>query len=110
MLVDKLFLSDSSNDNQEASIAVLPFDFLSTADSLAFMSEALSGAISDKLGKVSGLVVTGKTSSAQFKDYGGTIQEIGKKLNTNYLMEGDLRLERNRIRLSTTVSGPFGVG
>ncbi|WP_445381303.1 hypothetical protein [Robiginitalea sp. IMCC43444] len=101
LLADKLFFSESSNDNQEASIAVLPFNFLSTADSLAFMSEALSGAIGDKLGRVSGLVVTGKISSSQFKGEGGDAREIGQKLDVNYLMEGDLRLESNRIRLST---------
>ena len=102
MLVERVFFAGNNTTNdREASIAVLPFYFLSTADSLAFMSEALSGAISDKLGRVSGLSVIGKTSSSQFKDYSGDIQEIGKKLNVNYLMEGDLRLERNRIRLST---------
>ncbi|QBA64957.1 hypothetical protein [Muriicola soli] len=101
LLVDKLFLSEKSNQNQEASIAVLPFNFLSTVDSLSFMSEALSGAISDKLSKVSGLVVIGKTSSSQFRIQGDLVKEIRQKLNVNYLMEGDLLLESNRIRLST---------
>jgi TolB-like protein len=101
LLVDKVFLSESSSRNQEASIAVLPFNFLSTTDSLAFMSVAMSRAISDRLGNISGLVVIAQTSSSQFGEDGGDVREIGQNLDVNYLMQGDLRMEGNRIRLST---------
>ena len=104
MLVERVFFAGNTsiNKRQEASIAVLPFEFLSSSDSLAFMSEALSGAISDRLGKVSGLMVTSKTSSSQFKGKGGDVKEIGRNLDVNYLMEGDLMFEENRCLLYTS--------
>ena len=101
LVADRVLFSESPTNNQQASIAVLPFDFLSTADSLAFMSKAMSRAISDRLGNVSGLVVIAQTSSSQFGKDGGDVREIGQKLGANYLMEGDLRLEGNRLQLST---------
>ncbi|WP_445385403.1 hypothetical protein ACT6NV_00880 [Robiginitalea sp. IMCC44478] len=101
LLVERVFFAGATgiNKKQEASIAVLPFDFQSTDKSLAFMSDAFSGAISDRLGQVAGLTVTSKTSSSQFKENGSDPREIGRNLNVNYLIEGDLQFENNRIRL-----------
>lgn len=102
VLVERFFFAENTsiNQKQKASIAVLPFDFQSNEKSLAFMSEALSGAISDRLGQVSGLMVTAKTSNSQFRDSGADAREIGKNLDVNYLIEGDLLFENNRVRLS----------
>ena len=101
MLVERIFFAGNTsiNEKQRASIAVLPFNFQSSDNSLAFMSDALSGAISDRLGQISGLTVTSKTSSSQFKDEGSDAREIGEDLDVNYLIEGDLQFENNRIRL-----------
>src|SRR5205809_788366 len=84
----------------EKSIAVVPFLDLSQAKDQEYFCDGISEEILHALAKVDGLRVTGRTSSFSFKESGAGASEIGKKLNVENVLEGSLRREGNRVRIS----------
>src|SRR6266480_3456161 len=83
-----------------ASIAVLPFLDLSQAKDQEYFCDGMSEEILDALAKVDGLRVVARTSSFSFKGKNVNVSEIRKKLNVENVLEGSLRREGNRIRIS----------
>ncbi len=83
-----------------ASIAVLPFLDLSQAKDQEYFCDGMSEEILDTLAKVDGLHVVARTSSFSFKGKNVNVSEVGKKLNVENVLEGSLRRDGNRIRIS----------
>jgi eukaryotic-like serine/threonine-protein kinase len=84
----------------EKSIAVLPFLDLSETRDQEYFCDGMSEEIIDTLAKVEGLRVVSRTSSFSFKGKGTDASEIGKKLNVEDVLEGSLRREGNRVRIT----------
>ncbi len=84
----------------EKSIAVLPFVDLSEAKDQEYFCDGISEEILDGLAKVDGLHVVGRTSSFSFKGKNANVSEVGKKLNVANVLEGSLRREGNRVRIT----------
>ncbi len=84
----------------EKSIAVLPFVDLSQAKDQEYFCDGMSEEILDTLGKVDGLRVVGRTSSFSFKGNSANLSEVGKKLHVKNVLEGSLRREGNRVRVT----------
>jgi serine/threonine protein kinase len=84
----------------EKSIAVLPFLDLSQAKDQEYFCDGMSEEILDALAKVEGLRVVGRTSSFSFKGKSVDVSEVGKKLNVENVLEGSLRREGNRVRIT----------
>jgi eukaryotic-like serine/threonine-protein kinase len=84
----------------EKSIAVLPFVDLSEAKDQEYFCDGISEEILDALAKVDTLRVVARTSSFSFKGKNADVNEIGKKLNVENVLEGSLRREGNRVRIS----------
>ena len=82
------------------SIAVLPFVDLSAAHDQEYFCDGISEEILDTLAKVEGLHVIARTSSFSFKGKSADVSEIGQKLNVQNVLEGSLRREGNRIRVT----------
>jgi eukaryotic-like serine/threonine-protein kinase len=95
----ELFQSSEFNP-PERSIAVLPFVDLSQAKDQEYFCDGISEEILHALAKVDGLRVVGRTSSFSFKGKGAAVSEIGKKLNVQNVLEGSLRREGNRVRIT----------
>jgi adenylate cyclase len=85
----------------EKSIAVLPFMDLSQAKDQEYFCDGMSEEILDALAKVEGLRVVARTSSFSFKGKSADASEVGKKLNVENVLEGSVRREGNRIRITT---------
>src|SRR5216110_192454 len=83
-----------------AGIAVLPFLDLSPAKDQEYFCDGISEEILDALAKIEGLRVVARTSSFSFKGKNANASEVGKKLNVENVLEGSLRREGNRIRIS----------
>src|SRR6266699_3906722 len=83
-----------------AGIAVLPFLDLSPAKDQEYFCDGISEEILDALAKIDGLRVVARTSSFSFKGKNANASEVGKKLNVENVLEGSLRREGNRIRIS----------
>jgi len=84
----------------EKSIAVLPFLDLSQAKDQEYFCDGMSEEILDALAKIEGLRVVARTSSFSFKGTNVNVSEVGKKLNVQNVLEGSLRREGNRIRVT----------
>jgi eukaryotic-like serine/threonine-protein kinase len=84
----------------EKSIAVLPFLDLSETKNQEYFCDGMSEEIIDALAKVEGLRVVARTSSFSFKGKDANVSEIGKKLNVANVLEGTLRREGNRLRIT----------
>src|SRR6266567_2304120 len=85
----------------EKSIAVLPFMDLSQAKDQEYFCDGMSEEILDALAKVEGLRVVARTSSFSFKGKSADASEVGKKLNVEHVLEGSVRREGNRVRITT---------
>src|SRR6266536_3742890 len=85
----------------EKSIAVLPFLDLSQAKDQEYFCDGMSEEILDALAKVEGLRVVARTSSFSFKGKSADASEVGKKLNVESVLEGSVRREGNRVRITT---------
>jgi adenylate cyclase len=84
----------------EKSIAVLPFVDLSQAHDQEYFCDGISEEILDALAKIEGLRVVARTSSFSFKGKNVDVAEIGRKLNVQNVLEGSLRREGDRIRIT----------
>jgi TolB-like protein/predicted Ser/Thr protein kinase len=84
----------------EKSIAVLPFLDLSQAKDQEYFCDGISEEILHDLAKVDGLRVVARTSSFSFKGKSVNAREVGEKLNVANVLEGRLRREGNRVRVT----------
>lgn len=93
--------SHASEGNVPAkSIAVLPFVDLSQAKDQEYFCDGISVELRDSLAKVGGLAVAAHTSSFSFKGSNLGLREIARKLGVQNILEGSLRRDGNRIRVT----------
>src|SRR5207244_13651187 len=91
----------TAHASDKKSIAVLPFVDMSQAKDQEYFCDGISEEILDALAKVDGLRVVARTSSFSFKGKSTDVSEVGKKLNVENVLEGSLRREGNRVRITT---------
>ena len=84
----------------EKSIAVLPFNDLSPAKDHAYFGEGIAEELLGALAKVDGLRVAARRSSFWFKDKEAELGEIAAKLNVAHVVEGTVRRDGNRVRVT----------
>src|SRR6266446_2195987 len=84
----------------EKSIAVLPFNDLSAAKDHAYFGEGIAEELLGALAKVDGLRVAARRSSFWFKDKEAELTEIATKLNVEHVLEGSVRRDGNRVRIT----------
>ncbi len=94
-------VSPSGAGAVDKSIAVLPFLDLSQTKDQEYFCDGMSEEILNALAKIEGLRVVARTSSFAFKGKSADVSEVGKKLNVKNLLEGSLRREGSRIRITT---------
>jgi adenylate cyclase len=87
-------------DSGEKSIAVLPFNDLSPAEDHAYFGEGIAEELLGALAKVDGLRVAARRSSFWFKDKEAELGEIASKLNVGHVLEGSVRRDGNRVRIT----------
>jgi adenylate cyclase len=84
----------------EHSIAVLPFVDLSPAKDHDYFSDGIAEEILTALSKIDNLRVAARRSSFWFKDRPADVREIASKLNVAHVLEGSVRRDDNRIRVT----------
>lgn len=82
------------------SIAVLPFADLSQEKDQEYFSDGLAEELLNSLVKAQGLRVAARTSSFQFKGKNEDLRGIGQKLNVTTVLEGSVRKQGQRVRIS----------
>jgi adenylate cyclase len=89
-----------SPSSTERSIAVLPFNDLSPAKDHDYFSDGIAEELLGALAKVDGLRVAARRSSFWFKDKQAELGEIASKLNVGHVLEGSVRRDGNRVRVT----------
>ncbi|HOW86658.1 MAG TPA: tetratricopeptide repeat protein [Candidatus Aminicenantes bacterium] len=80
------------------SIAVLPFDDLSPGPGSEELAAGLTEDITDGLGRIHGLRVTGRVTASVVKKMGLDARRTGRALKVRYLIEGSTRVAGPRLR------------
>src|SRR5213076_1831090 len=86
--------------SSEKSIAVLPFNNLSSGKDDTYFSDGIAEELLGALAKVDGLRVAARRSSFWFKDKEAELTEIATKLNVEHVLEGSVRRDGNRVRIT----------
>ncbi|MBV8832051.1 MAG: winged helix-turn-helix domain-containing protein [Acidobacteriaceae bacterium] len=83
-------------------LAVLPFDNLSGDPEHEFFSDGLTEEMISVLGRLNPgrLGIIARTSSMQYKRSRKSIDEIGRELDVEYVLEGSVRKTENRARIN----------
>jgi serine/threonine-protein kinase len=82
------------------STAVLPFADLSPDHSDAYFSEGLAEELTTALARIPGLRVAARSSAFQFRDAAIDVREVSRRLNVGTVLEGSVRRQGNRIKVS----------
>lgn len=82
-------------------LVVLPFENLTGDPEQEYLSDGLTEEMITRLGRLhpERLRVVGRSSSMRFKNRAASIEEIGRELGVDYVLEGSARRERSRVRI-----------
>lgn len=84
----------------DKSIAVLPFDNLSTDPDSEIFRDGMTEDILTYLSQIGDLKVISRTSVMQYKDTEKSIPQIAKELGVSYILEGSIRKNGDKVRVT----------
>jgi serine/threonine-protein kinase len=86
-------------------LAVLPFENLTGDPEQEYFSDGLTEEMITQLGRLhpGGLSVIARTSSMRYKKRDVSVDQIGRELGVDYVLEGSARRESGRVRISATL-------
>ena len=96
-------LTNSQNPGKtvsQKSIAVLPFVDMSSSHDQEYLGDGLAEEILNSIVHIQDLKVAGRTSSLQFKGAKVDLREVGEKLGVATVLEGSVRKQGNRLRVT----------
>lgn len=82
------------------TIAVLPFENMSENVQQEYFSDGITADLITDLSKISGLSVIARNSVFAYKDSSMDVRQIGKELSVNYLIEGSVQKNKEKVRIS----------
>ena len=85
---------------QEKSVAVLYFENLSGQKEDEYFRDGITEDITTELSKIKGLRVFSRSAVLAFRDKAVTPAQVGQQLNAVYLLEGSLRRDLDRLRVT----------
>jgi TolB-like protein/DNA-binding winged helix-turn-helix (wHTH) protein len=80
------------------TVAVLPFDNISADPADAYLAQGLPEMILNRLSRIDGLSVIARNSSFVLDTKSIDSREIGRRLNSGYLIGGSVQRESDRLR------------
>ena len=82
------------------SIAVLPFLDMSEGQDQHYLADGMTEEVLNHLAQSENLRVIARTSSFALRDTKLDVQEIGKRLDVDYVLEGSVRRSGDRVRIT----------
>ena len=82
------------------TVAVLPFDNISADAADAYLAQGLPEMILNRLSRIEGLSVIARNSSFALPTKNIDSSEIGRRLNSGYLIGGSVQREADRLRVA----------
>src|SRR6266576_3440211 len=105
--VYSIALENAANQNlasmkeERPSIAVLPFTNMSGDPEQEYFSDGITEDIITDLSKISALFVVARNTAFTFKGRPINLQEAGRELGVDFLLEGSVRKAGSRVRVSS---------
>jgi serine/threonine protein kinase/Tfp pilus assembly protein PilF len=84
----------------DRSIAVLPFENLSSDKESAYFAEAIQAEILTRLSKIADLKVISRTSTQHYKSKPENLSEIAKQLSVAHVLEGSVQKSGETVRVN----------
>ena len=84
----------------ERSIAVLPFENLSSDKENAYFAEGIQDEILTRLSKIADLKVISRTSTQHYKSAPENLPEIAKQLGVAHILEGSVQKSADAVRVN----------
>jgi adenylate cyclase len=100
VLDDADFPTTTSVESTRPSIAVLPFNNMSGDPEQEYFSDGITEDIITDLSKVSGLFVVARHTAFTYKNKPVKVQQIGRELGIDFVVEGSVRKAGKRIRVT----------
>jgi eukaryotic-like serine/threonine-protein kinase len=88
----------------DKSLAVLPFTTSGGDTANAYLAEGIADEVNNTLSQIPGLRIAGRSSAARFARSNGTPQEAGAALKVASVLDGTVRREGDRIRVTAELS------
>ncbi|MEQ1726634.1 MAG: TIR domain-containing protein [Sphingopyxis sp.] len=88
------------NSSVANSVAVLPFDNLSSSADRAYFSDGLAAEVRAQLSRNPLLSVAAQASSNRFRNSEEDARSIANKLHVHYLLDGNVRRDGEMLRIS----------
>ncbi|HEX3419624.1 MAG TPA: protein kinase [Candidatus Udaeobacter sp.] len=82
------------------SIAVLPFENLSSDPDNAYFADGIQEEILTRLAKIADLRVISRTSTQQYQSKPGNLSEIAKQLRVAHILKGSVQKATNQVRVN----------
>ena len=92
--------SSHAGEADARSIAVLPFVNMSNDPAQEFFSDGIAEELLNQLAQIPDLMVAARTSAFQFKGKNLDVADIGRKLNVAHVLEGSVRKDGTRLRIT----------
>ncbi len=84
----------------EKSIAVLPFENLSSDKENAYFADGIQDEILTRLSKIADLKVISRTSTQHYKSAPDNLSEIAKQLSVAHILEGSIQKSGDSVRVN----------
>jgi TolB-like protein/Tfp pilus assembly protein PilF len=84
----------------QKSIAVLPFENLSSDPDNAYFADGIQEEILTRLAKIADLKVISRTSTQQYQSRPGNLSEIAKQLRVAHILEGSVQKATDQVRVN----------
>src|SRR6185312_4100834 len=90
----------SNGEIAPRSIAVLPFANVGKDTATEYFADGMADELTTALARVPGLKVAARSSAFTFRDQSGDAQHVGKTLRVGNVLEGSVRREGGRLRVT----------
>lgn len=97
------FLTPLTTPEERASIAVLPFKFISNGLYREEFADGICEDIINALSRITWFFVISRTSSFTYKDKNLDVKQIGSDLNVRYLLEGSVQVRGLNLRVTANL-------
>jgi adenylate cyclase len=86
------------------SIAVLPFANISNDPTQSYFSDGLTNDLTTELSRLPGLFVIAPSSAFTYKGKAITVQEVGRELGVQYVLESSVRKAVGKVRITAQLA------
>lgn len=95
-----LTLGNRAQRARDTSVAVLPFDNLSSDPEQEYFADGITVELLNTLSRIRDLRVTGPTSSFRFKERSRDLRMAGEALGVKYILAGSVRKLGDQVRIT----------